>query len=453
MFFSGTLQEGIALAVSQAKAVICFVRDNDQISNLWEEDYFTDKDFAQLLESRSVLLRLTKDSQEATFLTSFCPVTKFPAVVVIKNGMLREYLVPDISKNDFHSRLKAVLEDSKSTTQPSLNSPAQGGQSHTASPSTSSHTASATAPQSEPSPAPAAAVPARAPASTEPPVTGSQRPPDQQEFNSLRAGGRTYRVETPSQAQKSQPKKQETPKPQGIGKPKHSTKEQKEPETKATKRSASVERTNTPAEERKPQTPTPPKQYRLQVRLFDGSSIRSSFSPWQTIRGDVRPWIDSQPGDEKRPYNLKHILTPLPNRTLTIAEEEQTLAELGLGSTANLVMVPINTYTEAYSATGSSLPARAVSSAYGLVSSAVGTATGLVGSFFGYGQPTQTPSATPQASTSSPSASGDGASRPRPSASRGPIIRTLRDQRNEQNDSQFYNGNQLNFEPRQDTGR
>ena len=26
MFFSGTLQEGIALAVSQAKAVICFVR-------------------------------------------------------------------------------------------------------------------------------------------------------------------------------------------------------------------------------------------------------------------------------------------------------------------------------------------------------------------------------------------------------------------------------------------
>ncbi|KAB8207406.1 hypothetical protein BDV34DRAFT_69061 [Aspergillus parasiticus] len=453
MFFSGTLQEGISLAVSQAKAVICFVRDNDQTSNLWEEDYFTDKDFAQLLESRSVLLRLTKDSQEATFLTSFCPVTKFPAVVVIKNGMLREYLVPDISKDDFHSRLKAVLEDSKPTTQPSLNSPAQGAQGHTASPSTSSHTASATVPQSEPSPAPAAAVPARAPASTEPPVTGSQRPPDQQEFNSLRAGGRTYRVETPSLAQKSQPKKQETPKPQGIGKPKHSTEEQKEPETKATKRSASVERTNTPAEERKPQTPTPPKQYRLQVRLFDGSSIRSSFSPSQTIRGDVRPWIDSQPGDEKRPYNLKHILTPLPNRTLTIAEEEQTLAELGLGSTANLVMVPINTYTEAYSATGSSLPARAVSSAYGLVSSAVGTATGLVGSFFGYGQPTQTPSATPQASTSSPSPSGDGASRLRPSASRGPIIRTLRDQRNEQNDSQFYNGNQLNFEPRQDTGR
>ncbi|KNG85864.1 UBX domain protein [Aspergillus nomiae NRRL 13137] len=453
MFFSGTLQEGIALAVSQAKAVICFVRDNDQTSNAWEEDYFADKDFAQLLESRSVLLRLTKDSQEATFLTSFCPVTKFPAVVVIKNGMLREYIVPDITKDDFHSRLKAALEDSKPADELNPNSPAQGAQGHTTSPSASSHTAPATAPQPEPSPAPVPAVPAPAPASAEPQGSESQRQQGQQEYNSLRAGGRTYRVETPGQTQKSQPKKQETPKSQGIGKPKDSTKKQKEPETKATNNSASVKITNTPAEERKPQTPTPPKQYRLQVRLFDGSSIRSSFSPSQTIRGDVRPWIDSQPGDEKRPYNLKHILTPLPNRTLTIAEEEQTLAELGLGSTANLVMVPINTYTEAYSATGSSLPARAVSSAYELVSSAVGTATGLVGSFFGYGQPASTPSATPQASTSSPSPSGDSASRPRPPASRGPIIRTLRDQRNEQNDSQFYNGNQLNFEPRQDPGR
>ncbi|KAE8379222.1 hypothetical protein BDV26DRAFT_260022 [Aspergillus bertholletiae] len=448
MFFSGTLQEGIALAVSQAKAVICFVRDDDPTSSLWEEEYFTDQDFAQVLESRSVLLRLTKDSQEATFLTSFCPVTKFPAVVVIKNGMLGEYLVPDISKDDFHNRLKAVLDDSKPTTQPSLNSSPQGAESPTANLSTSSHTVSA--PQPEPLPTPAAAVPAPAPASTGSQGSGSQRSPGEQGSNSLRVGGRTYRVETPSPAQKPQPKKQETPRSQGIGKPIDSTKKQKEPETKVTKNNES---TKAPTEERKPQTPTPPKQYRLQVRLFDGSSIRSSFSPSQTIRGDVRPWIDSQPGDEKRPYNLKHILTPLPNRTLTIAEEEQTLAELGLGSTANLVMVPINTYTEAYSATGSSLPARAVSSAYGLVSSAVGTATGLVGSFFGYGQPASTPSAAPQTSTSPPSPSGDGASRPRPSASRGPMIRTLRDQQNDQNDRQFYNGNQLNFEPRQDTGR
>ncbi|KAF7591904.1 hypothetical protein BBP40_000875 [Aspergillus hancockii] len=455
MFFSGGLQEGIALAVSQSKAVICFVRDDEQTSTLWEEDYFTDNELAQSLESRSVLLRLSKDSQEAGFLTSFCPVTKFPAAVVIKHGMLREYIVPDISKDDFSRRLRAALEDSKPADE---GSSAQIGQSHAATPSTDSPIVSATAPQPElvsaPVPAAAAATspPAPAPASTpmssESPAGESHRRPDQQRYDGLRLGNSTYRVEASRQTPKPEPKKQEGPsRKKDNSKPASSTREKRLPETKPPKASTPVESNINPAEDHKPQTPTPPKQYRLQVRLFDGSSIRSSFSPSQTISGDVRPWIDSQMVEGKRPYNLKHILTPLPNRTLTIGEEEQTLADLGLGSTANLVMVPINTYTEAYPGAGSSLPARAVttavSSAYGLVSSAVGTATGLVGSFLGYGQPASTPSETSAASRSSSSpATSDGAARPRPSASRGPIIRTLRDQRNEQNDTQFYNGNQ-----------
>ncbi|OOF98581.1 hypothetical protein ASPCADRAFT_204338 [Aspergillus carbonarius ITEM 5010] len=193
-----------------------------------------------------------------------------------------------------------------------------------------------------------------------------------------------------------------------------------------------------------PRQPSIPNQYRLQVRLFDGRSVRSSFTPTQTIRADIRPWLDSQM-DEKSPYNLKHILTPLPNRTLTLTDEETPLAELGLGSSANLVMIPIQSYTEAYSATASSLPVRAVSSAYGLVSSAVGTATGLVGSFFGYG-PTPAAETEQPAPTPAPASNGR---RPRT----GPIIRTLRDQQNERDDRAFYNGNQLNFQPRNDGDR
>jgi hypothetical protein len=138
-------------------------------------------------------------------------------------------------------------------------------------------------------------------------------------------------------------------------------------------------------------------------------------------------------------------LTPLPNRTLTIADEERTLEDLGLGSTANLVMIPINSYTEAYNSSGPSLPLRAAYSAYGLLSSAVGTATGLVGSFIGY-NPTSSDSSgsAPTASSSS----GNGARSPQPAASRGPRIRTLRDQREEQNDSQLYNGNQVSHHAR-----
>ncbi|GES65404.1 UBX domain protein [Aspergillus terreus] len=443
MFFSGTLQEGIALAVSQAKAVICFVRDDGETSSRWEEEYFSDEEFAQLLATKSVLLRLPKDSQEAGFLTSFCPITKFPTVVVIKNGMLRDYIVPEISKDHFHARLRGLLDGGDASGQ--LATSAQN---------------SATDPSATSTPAPAP-VPEPQPASTPVEPRPEPRPSQTQTQNvHARDAART--------TQRAQPSSQSTPASQSsVSRPqppksKHGSvpksrqpkqeskpKEEQKPKISITKRQPTVEAIDETTEERKPSTSLPPTQYRLQVRLFDGSSIRSSFAPSQTIRRDVRPWIDSQITEGKRPYNLKHILTPQPNHTLTIAEEEQKLEELGWGSSANLVMVPISSYTEAYSSPSSSLPVRAVSSVYGLVSSAVGLATGLVGSFLPFGSGQTTPSeASPAANTPS---SGNSTPRPRAPASRGPNIRTLRDQAGEQDDRQFYNGNQLNFEPRRDS--
>jgi hypothetical protein len=40
---------------------------------------------APVLDAKAVLLRLTAGTQEAGFLTSFCPIAKFPTVVVIKS--------------------------------------------------------------------------------------------------------------------------------------------------------------------------------------------------------------------------------------------------------------------------------------------------------------------------------------------------------------------------------
>lgn len=195
--------------------------------------------------------------------------------------------------------------------------------------------------------------------------------------------------------------------------------------------------------EPQPRAPRPPpSQYRLQVRLFDGSSVRSSFTPSQTIRNDVRPWLDPQMADDKRPYNLKHILTPLPSRTISVSEESQTLEELGFGPTATLVMVPVSTYTDAYAATGFSLPVRGVSAVYNVVSSAAGIATGLVGSFFGYATtaPQNNEAESSGPSSSAPPPSTQTSQRPRTT---GPTIRTLRDQQDERGNSQFYNGNQV----------
>lgn len=64
----------------------------------------------------------------------------------------------------------------------------------------------------------------------------------------------------------------------------------------------------------------------LQVRLFDGSSVRSIFSPLDIIRSSVRPWLDKQYSDGTHPYTLKHTLTPLLNHSISISEEEKTLA-------------------------------------------------------------------------------------------------------------------------------
>ncbi|PYH33059.1 UBX domain protein [Aspergillus neoniger CBS 115656] len=458
MFYSGSLQEGIAAAVAESKAVVCFVRDDEQTSTEWEESYFTfDEELSQLLQSKAVLLRFTKGSQEAGFLASFCPIVKFPTVVVIKNGMMCDYLVPDISKEDFRDRLLVKLDESRAPVQQDVGSAGAAAGETMSAPVASDAPATVSPPA--PEPVSSTPVPTLAPAAESAPSQPAPQPstnePEQPRDAAIREGKRRVddaraEQQRPSPTKKLQQQEQE-PAPKPTPRPVTQESKPKPKSTPKDKPSSSVtpkEPATQPAERR---PPSPPKQYRLQVRLFDGSSVRSSFTPTQTIRNDVRPWLDGQM-EERSPYNLKHILTPLPNRTLTIADEEQTLAELGLGSSANLVMVPIQSYTEAYSGAGASLPVRAVSSAYGLVSSAVGTATGLVGSFFGYGTTQASGSeAAPTASTAS-SGSND-AGRRRVNASRGPIIRTLRDAQNEGDDRQFYNGNQLNFQPRNDGDR
>ncbi|KAJ6111702.1 hypothetical protein N7523_007763 [Penicillium sp. IBT 18751x] len=426
MFFQGSLQDGIALAVREAKAVVCFVRDDEQLSSKWEEEYLTDDEVAPVLDAKAVLLRLAAGTQEAGFLTTFCPIAKFPTVVVIKTGTLQEYLTPEVSKDELKRRLIAVLEggrDILNTQQSQQSSPVPTNSNTTTVASSNAYT-------------PITSIASNAPSRQ----TARQYPSDSQIFaqQSSQASTRTIGPSAQKPSEKSEPPKQQplkdSPKEKSKG---------KQPAAPVQKSQLKANKKPPPAvEEPKRQTPVPrgpPSQYRLQVRLFDGRSIRSSFTPTQTIRGDVRPWLDGEMGDDNRPYNLKHILTPLPNRTLSVAEESQTLQELSLGSTATLVMVPVQTYTTAYASAGS-LPARGISAVYNVVSGVASTATGIVGSIFGYGS--SAPASEVQSAPSPPS---QHAQRQRPT---GMNIRTLRDQQNERGDSQFYNGNQLNFEPR-----
>ncbi|BCR91605.1 UBX domain protein [Aspergillus chevalieri] len=438
MFYQGTLQEGIALAVSQSKAVVCFVRDDEELSNVWENEYLADDPtFARLFVEEAITLRLPTGSEGATYLTSFCPIPKLPGLVVIRNGMMREYIIPEISKDDFRARLRAVLEDERKSSQVPRQTQSDVGHNSAASPA---------APTSGPAPVTQLATSAPQVAQSQPQTTPATNETKRHRDENERAGKPSGQKQEPPR--RATPSKTPSQKPQQQQESRINQTKQPDKKTPQTRKAApepSTTSKTSDTEVRPKPALAPPKKYRLQIRLFDGSSIRSSFDPSQTISKDVRPWLDDQM-DEKRPFNLKHILTPLPNRTLTIADEEQTLqAYLGLGATANLVMVPIQSYTEAYTGSGS-LPVRAVSSAYDLATSTVGAAAGYVGSWFGYGQT----SASQGSPATEPSSASDhtGRTASRLAGSRGPNIRTLADQRREQGNNQFYNGNQLNFQPR-----
>jgi hypothetical protein len=352
-----------------------------------------------------------------------------------------------IAGDEFRSRLKAVLDE-----------PAAEGLSQREQPN-SSTPAAPPAPQPVPAPyVPTAATPEPEP--SEEVVAAAQR-----RAESIRAGKRraveAVEDKSPVQEQsganqqdwKLQQRKREQQQRQERERILRQIQQDKEDRRhREEQRKASAiasEQEPTVSTTSQPSTSSTPQQFRLQVRLFDGTSIRSSFSPAQTIHGDIRPWLDEQRSDGNTPYTLKHILTPLPNRTISDSEEEQTLTDLGLGPTANLVMVPVQSYTEAYASVGPALPVRGLYAGYNLLLGTIDSVAGAVGSFLGIG--TATPSnsdSDPQTHPGEPSGPSSGSGNNGRDRTRGPgtsniNVRTLRDQRDERGDHQFYNGNQV----------
>lgn len=119
----------------------------------------------------------------------------------------------------------------------------------------------------------------------------------------------------------------------------------------------------------------------LQIRLFDGSTIRSRFSLHNTLQKEVRQWVDAQLADKDIPYTFKQVLTPHPNRTITISEEEDSLQSLGLNPSATLILIPVKDYTSAYESDAPSYISRGISAGAGLVSFGIKMVTGTLGGF------------------------------------------------------------------------
>lgn len=113
-----------------------------------------------------------------------------------------------------------------------------------------------------------------------------------------------------------------------------------------------------PASELLPRTGKLTKHASIQIRLFDGSTLRSRFLSTDTLE-DVRQFVDENRKDGKQPYTFKVLLTPLPSKRIDVTEEGKTLQALELAPSATLILVHIPKHTTAYNST-SSAPSSAV---------------------------------------------------------------------------------------------
>lgn len=461
VFFTGTLQEGISAALQQSKLVVCFVTDDQEESKTWESELLTHEAIASSLEKHAVLLRLSAGSQEAGYLAAIFPLPNNPTLVIIKDGKLKEYISTGTSKDDFVARVEKAFSAQQPGFQTLADPSAAGAATVTQmEDSTRAPATPANMPSAEALTPPNAAS---LPSSTPEQPQGSTQAQLLAEAERRRQVARKEREEIEKERRRKE--KGKTPASQN---PKHDESVKKasaqlaERQRKAREEKARVLKliADDKAERRArserqraeraggdgsgavageavaPSSSVDRRhdQCAIQVRLFDGSTIRTRLPAKATISQEVRKWIDEKRTDGKDPYTLKVILTPLPNKAIDHAtEEEQTLEELGLAPSSTLVLTPVDRYSSAYAGVGPTNPvSRLITALVAIVVNilrAIATVLGGVGER-GRAEPSTGEGASPvQAAASGRDASGR--------------IQGFQNTDDVKRDHQLYNGNSV----------
>jgi hypothetical protein len=463
-----------------------------------------------VIKSKTVLLRLDYGTKEASFLSAFCPIDEAPTLVIIHNGTVVDKLEGNLEYTEWAQRLlKACGSDAQGADASKVPESHQPSVPEPSTVETNDET-------SEGAPAPLESASSSA-APSLPGVPPEHQPENIQALLAERgqrlenerlvregrekaeriARARAIREEQERAQSQADKGKQRAEDPDGAknkaridwmqqqAKRKTEAKEEKQrimARIEADKRerknreTARKEAAAAMAGEPLPSTSSssalpgssstklPPTSgtCALQIRLFDGSSIKGRFKHDSTLATAVREWIKetSPAGGADIPFNFRQILTPHPSRTIEISEETQTLSDVGLMPTATLVLVPVAGFTEAYGSGGSN---GIIGSAFSLVNGAFGLAGSALGYVTGFGS-----------GGGSGSQSGEGiymggtADEQEPSnvqgsrmanadsgtAQSGPSrirVKTMAEQRAEsEKGAEFYNGNSLGTEGRKD---
>ncbi|KAI1411404.1 hypothetical protein F5Y13DRAFT_57783 [Hypoxylon sp. FL1857] len=471
VFFQGSLQDGISLAIQQAKMVLAFVTDGSEESQSWENELLTNDSLKSPLESYAVALRLPAGSEEAGYLEALFPIPKKPTIVIIQSGTLKEYIQGGTPKEDLVRRVAAILNtvsagqsqqaapppSRQSTNQPPP-APATSGRDETDDlfddydePATSSATPAQPAAHSTPAQSSQEARRLEAEKKAKEAKLKAEREAKAKERRDVNEGNdghhtaaeRTYAEEIRQRKIHAAEERKRILK--RIEDDKRERREREAQEKKA-RLLLNATHNDEGSSSQTPAIPLPRRQEgsthgdhcNLQVRLFDGSTIRSRFKNNATLAGDVRKWIDEDRTDGDAPYTFRVVLSPLPNKAILPREETESLLSLGLAPSATLVLIPAR-YSSAY-ARPENLIWHSLAYIFGIFGSAYGLITGVFGGITGMlfggrsGQPA--PEEIPLRDLAA------GRTTPR--------IRGFRNPEDERRESQLYNGNSLNFEPRRD---
>lgn len=415
-----------------------------------------------MISTKAVALRLEAGSDEAGYLAQIFPLPKTPTVVMMKHGELKEYIAAGTTREDFFRRVASAFSSgapTATTSTPSTPSPAPAPAVSPAAPTSSP--AIAELPSTAPPPA---TPPARSPVSD---VSDNvrrvlaERAAKAQRENAERqakaaataakgkgkAVSEAAAVPVQTEAQKEASELLKKKKAQENEERRRILKRIED--DKEARRLQAAQRIKQREEDRAAEDAEAKEQQRekgtasrgssgsssaaavaaIQVRLSDGSTLRSKFPATGTVK-DIRAWVDKDRSDGQGPYLLKQILTPLPNKNIDTTEEGKSIRELGLSPSSTLLVIPIQKFAAAYEG------GQAGSSTQGFV----GQILALIVGFFTWilslvGMGGQRPLET-QAAESQPPANSAAALRNR-------RVQAFQNANDGRGDQQLYNGNSV----------
>ncbi|KAG5970713.1 hypothetical protein E4U55_001483, partial [Claviceps digitariae] len=437
-----------------------------------------------VIAKRAVALRLTAGSEEAGYLGQIFPLPQTPTIVIMKHGELKEYIAAGTTKDEFLRRVQSSFDIP--------HAPSQLASSTTATQPSTLSNAENTIPYSSSSSAAAAAD--ASPAAAQAGVSGLAGVPStiEQSDNVRRVlqeraakQEATKRAAEKKAAADELARQQKQPADKDMEAEKRTQKQaellKKKKQQESDERKRILKRIQDDKEERRklaqerelqrlesrsrsdslsPVAKTSNAQFQsqsirpsstklgehtsIQVRLFDGSTIRSRFKTASPVK-HVRQWVDEARTDGSMPYALKQLLTPLPNRSIDDTEEDRSLGDVGLSPSSTLILVPVRTHASAYSSKPQGIFSQLVSLLLGVFTWLFGL-LGLGGSgsssgdnLHGNGDGNESSSA--PLATSMSAQSKDGRRR----------VRGFESPDDQRQDHQLYNGNSVRKLPRKMT--